>query len=49
MEPPLGELRQAAPWAPVSYNEMLKDTWNNDRADFLAYLDRQRNSPTPAR
>ena len=38
----LEELRAAAPWLPLGYSEAIKETWNSDRAELIAFVDRAR-------
>jgi hypothetical protein len=35
----LDRFRKAAPWIPVGYNEAMKESWNADRADYIALVD----------
>lgn len=42
VEPCVARLREAAPWLPVGYSEPLKESWNADRAEFIAMVDAAR-------
>ncbi|KAB2915748.1 MAG: hypothetical protein F9K29_12770 [Hyphomicrobiaceae bacterium] len=35
----LAELRASAPWLPLGYSEVLKESWNADRREFIAEVD----------
>jgi len=36
-------LHPAAPWLYIGYSEVLKESWNNDRADLIAGVDHRHN------
>jgi hypothetical protein len=38
----LAALKAAAPWVILGYNEALKESWNQDRREFLAMVDQRR-------
>jgi hypothetical protein len=42
--PALTALRSAAPWAFLGYNEALKESWNQDRREFIALVEQRRAS-----
>jgi hypothetical protein len=42
--PALEALHQAVPWMLVGYTEVLKESWNADRGEFLAVVDARRRS-----
>ena len=43
----LQRLRIAAPWLPLGYSEKLKESWNADHAEFLAFVDARRRQAAP--
>lgn len=43
----LDRIRQAAPWIPVGYSEVMKESWNADHAEFLALVDSRRVTGKP--
>ncbi len=46
IEPCMRRLSAAAPWLPVGYTEVLKESWNADRSEFIAMVDATRAKPT---
>ena len=46
MEACIQKLSAAAPWLPVGYNDMLKESWNGDRREFIAMVDATRAKAT---
>lgn len=44
VEAALNELHRVAPWMLVGYSDAIKESWNNDRADLVAVVDRSRLS-----
>lgn len=38
----LPSLKTVAPWLLIGYTDVLKESWNNDREDLIAYVDRRR-------
>jgi hypothetical protein len=44
VEAALNELRRVAPWMLVGYSDSIKESWNNDRVDLIAVVDRSRLS-----
>ncbi len=42
----LEDLRAAAPWLPIGYSAAIKETWNSDRAEFIAAVDQVRKTST---
>ena len=42
-ETSLKEVRERLPWLHFGYNEVLKESWNADRSDFIAYVDERRS------
>jgi len=37
-----------APWILFGYTDTLKESWNNDRQDLIAYVDQRRNETVQA-
>jgi hypothetical protein len=44
VEAALNELRRVAPWMLVGYTDSIKESWNDDREDLIAVVDRSRLS-----
>jgi hypothetical protein len=42
----LKKIAAAAPWLPVGYNDVLKESWNADRREFIAMVDARRAQAT---
>ena len=40
------KLAAAAPWLPIGYSDVLKESWNADRPEFIAMVDARRASAT---
>jgi hypothetical protein len=40
------KLAAAAPWLPIGYSDVLKESWNADRREFIAMVDARRASAT---
>lgn len=43
------QLAQAAPWLPVGYSPAMLETWNNDRPNLIAMVNRARSERRPFR
>jgi hypothetical protein len=44
LEKTITELRSSAPWLAFGYSEALKESWNADQREFIAYVEAQRMS-----
>ncbi len=42
LEKSMAELQASAPWLPLGYSEVLTESWNADRREFIAEVDARR-------
>jgi hypothetical protein len=40
----LDKLAKMLPWLYIEYNDVLKESWNSDRDDFIASVDKRRSA-----
>lgn len=43
----LDRLRKAAPWLPIGFNRVMKESWNADHQDFISMIDAHRQAGMP--